>query len=292
MTLDAERMAQWQAAHRARVDAALQSVLSVPEEEKTLLSAMRYAAFGGKRLRALLVYAAAALTDGQDDVADAPAVAVELIHAYSLAHDDLPCMDDDDLRRGRLACHVRFGEAVALLAGDALQTQAFAVLAKSALSDPAHACYVLAQASGVLGMAGGQARDLETTARDIRGLEIMHQMKTGALIRASVALGASCGVALSPDENTALTRYADRIGLAFQVADDVLDVEGVSDALGKTAGKDAAQNKATYVSLLGLSEAKRLMNTLCEEARSALSLFGERARILKTLATQVVARSH
>lgn len=285
------QITQWQKTYRARVDAALQNAFPA-SENNTLLTAMRYATIGGKRLRALLVYAAAALTGGKDEVADAPAAAVELIHAYSLVHDDLPSMDNDDLRRGQPSCHIRFGEAAALLAGDALQAQAFSILAQSAMPDQARACATLAQASGACGMVGGQMRDLEAAADNIHALEAMHQMKTGALIRASVALGAACGAPLAQNEEEALARYADRVGLAFQVADDVLDVEGARDALGKTIGKDAAQNKTTYVSLLGIDEAKRLMHALCEEAHSALSLFGARAQMLKALATETVARSY
>jgi Geranylgeranyl pyrophosphate synthase len=287
---DDEYRALWQQARCERVAWVLDETFAALDDTSALIDAMRYAARGGKRVRALLVYAAAELAGSAPEVADAPAAAVELIHAYSLVHDDLPCMDDDILRRGQPACHVQFGEALALLAGDALQAQAFALLAQSDMPDPARACALLAQACGATGMVGGQARDCAVLARDIDALEAMHRMKTGALIRAAVALGAACGT-LSAHEEEALMHYADRAGLAFQVADDVLDVEGASAALGKTAGKDAEQNKTTYVSLLGLDEAKQRMRALYQEACEALALFGARAKPLDALAWQMIVRS-
>ncbi len=283
----------WQAMHRARIEAALDSFLTAPlAQTPQLWKAMRYAASGGKRWRALLVYAAAELSGADAAVADAPAAAVELLHAYSLVHDDLPCMDDDALRRGQPACHIAFGEALALLAGDALQTQAFLALAQSRMPEPAAACAALAKAAGAIGMVGGQVQDLSGEAATAEALEAMHRLKTGALIEAAVMLGAACGAPMGHVARTALARYAAAVGLAFQVADDVLDVEGSTPDLGKTAGKDAAQNKATYVALLGLEKAKDRMQALCGEAQRSLDVFGAAAWPLKALAAQAVMRSH
>ncbi|MDR2710217.1 MAG: polyprenyl synthetase family protein [Burkholderiales bacterium] len=291
----AAAMITWQATHRARVETALDQflvTLSSSAEASRLWDAMRYAALaGGKRWRALLVYATAQLGGAEVAIVDAPAAAVELLHAYSLVHDDLPCMDDDDVRRGQPSCHVAFGEALALLAGDALQTQAFWVLAQSKMRDPAAACALLASAAGASGMVGGQARDLSGEVATVQDLEAMHRRKTGALIEAAVMLGAACAT-LTPAKRAALTRYAAAVGLAFQIADDVLDVEGSTLDLGKTAGKDAAQNKVTYVTLLGLQNAKEKMRALCEEAQQALEIFGTAAWPLKALAAQAVTRSH
>jgi len=245
---------------------------------------MRYAALGGgKRVRPLLAYAAGEVAGADPDVVDAAAAAVELVHGYSLAHDDLPCMDDDTLRRGKPTCHVAFGEAMALLAGDALQALAFKVLAEGGMQD-----------SGVRGMAGGQAIDLEAVgaALDLPELETMHRMKTGALIRAAVRLGAACGRPLANAETVALDGYASAAGLAFQVVDDVLDVEGSAASLGKTAGKDAAQGKPTFVSLLGLRAAKARAEELRREAHAALAPFGGTARRLSELADWIVLRHH
>jgi farnesyl diphosphate synthase len=254
---------------------------------------MRYAVLGGgKRVRPLLAYAAGELTGADPDRVDAPAAAVELIHAYSLIHDDLPCMDDDVLRRGKPTCHVAFGEATALLAGDALQALAFSVLGSAALRDAGDACALLGQCAGAAGMAGGQALDLEATGRalTLAELEQMHRLKTGALIRASVALGARAGEPLAAHEQAALGVFAGAAGLAFQVVDDILDVEGSAATLGKTAGKDAAQGKATYVSLLGLAAARGYAETLRRDARAALAPFGARARRLAELADWLCVR--
>jgi farnesyl diphosphate synthase len=256
---------------------------------------MRYAALGGgKRVRPLLAYAAGEVAGADPDVVDAAAAAVELVHGYSLAHDDLPCMDDDTLRRGKPTCHVAFGEAMALLAGDALQALAFKVLAEGGLQDSGAACALLAEAAGVRGMAGGQAIDLEAVgaALDLPELETMHRMKTGALIRAAVRLGAACGRPLANAETVALDGYASAAGLAFQVVDDVLDVEGSAASLGKTAGKDAAQGKPTFVSLLGLPAAKARAEELRREAHAALAPFGGTARRLSELADWIVLRHH
>ena len=251
-------------------------------------------ASGGKRMRPLLAYAAGELAGASPDAVDAPAAAVELIHAYSLIHDDLPCMDDDTLRRGKPTCHVAFGEAMALLAGDALQALAFGVLAADLHSSHSDACALLADAAGMRGMAGGQAIDLDSVgvALPVTKLETMHRMKTGALIRAAVRLGAGRGRALGPTETRALDRYADSAGLAFQVVDDVLDVEGSAASLGKTAGKDLAQGKPTFVSSLGLAAAKARAEALRVEAKSALAPFGTSARRLAELADWIVLRVH
>jgi farnesyl diphosphate synthase len=260
-----------------------------------LHEAMRYAVLGGgKRIRPLLAYAAGEFAGADPDLVDVPAAAVELIHAYSLVHDDLPCMDNDTLRRGKPTCHVAFGEATALLAGDALQSLAFALLGESPMRDSGAACATLAVAAGAPGMAGGQAIDLASagTALSLAELQTMHRMKTGALIRAAVELGAACGRPLVPAESSALDVYARAAGLAFQVVDDVLDVEGTDAALGKTAGKDAEQQKPTYVSLLGLPQARRQAEALRAEACAALAPFGGASRRLVELADWIVLRNH
>ncbi len=295
MAADAD-FATWSADRRARVERALDRAL--PERTdaaRRLAEAMRYATLGGgKRMRALLAYAAGELAGANAGEVDAPAGAVEMIHAYSLVHDDLPSMDDDTMRRGRPTCHVAYGEATALLAGDALQAEAFALLAGSRMRDPAAACALLAEAAGVAGMAGGQAIDLDATGRAMTEAELehMHRLKTGALIRASVRLGAAAGRALSAGELAALDAYAAAAGLAFQVVDDVLDVEGSTATLGKTAGKDAAQGKPTYVSLLGLAGAKAKAAALGRDAHAALAPFGGAARRLAEIAESIVERTH
>jgi len=275
---------------RALPAAAMSPARHEAASRSQLHEAMRYAALGGgKRVRPLLAYAAGEFADADPAKVDASAAAVELIHAYSLVHDDLPCMDNDTLRRGKPTCHVAFGEATALLAGDALQSLAFALLAGSGAS-----CAMLASAAGASGMAGGQAIDLASsgTMLSLPELQTMHRMKTGALIRAAVRLGASCGRSLAHKESAALDTYAEAAGLAFQVVDDVLDVEGSATALGKTAGKDAAQQKPTYVSLLGLPEAKRHAEALRAQAAAALAPFRGAARRLVELADWIVLRKH
>jgi farnesyl diphosphate synthase len=260
---------------------------------KALGDAMRYAVLGGgKRARPLLAYAAGEATSANVARVDACAAAVELIHAYSLIHDDLPCMDDDTLRRGKATCHVAFGEATALLAGDALQSRAFAVLGRAPIEDAGAACALLAEAAGASGMAGGQAIDLAAAGKPLlpQELDTMHRMKTGAMIRASVQLGARCARALAADETAALDAYATAVGLAFQVVDDLLDVEGSTASLGKTAGKDAAQGKPTYASLLGPVEARRRLEVLHADAHAALRPFGVAARRLAELADWIVTR--
>jgi len=294
-SVDDVPFASWAAARRERVENALDRALPpVGEDAARLCEAMRYATLGGgKRIRALLAYAAGEFAGADPADVDAPAAAVEMIHAYSLVHDDLPSMDDDTMRRGRPTCHVAFGEATALLAGDALQSQAFEALGRANLRDAASACALLAQASGAIGMAGGQAIDLEATGRpmDELALETMHRMKTGALIRAAVRLGAAAGRALPHDAERALDAYAAAAGLAFQVIDDVLDVAGTSSALGKTAGKDAAQGKPTYVSLLGLDAARAKAHTLADDARAALAGHGGSRRLIE-IADDIVRRTH
>jgi farnesyl diphosphate synthase len=286
----------WSGERQQRIEHVLDRTLAPGAAGRdTLCRAMRYAALsGGKRIRPLLAYAAGEATGADPAIVDAAAAAVELIHAYSLVHDDLPCMDDDTLRRGQPTCHVAFGEAMALLAGDALQALAFGVLARGGLPSGALACALLAEAVGSRGMAGGQALDLDAVGATLAlpDLEMMHKMKTGALIRAAVRLGAACGRPLSGGEAAALDAYAGAAGLAFQVIDDVLDVEGSAASLGKTAGKDAARGKPTFVSLLGLAAAKQRADALRIEAYSALAPFGPSARRLAELADWIVLRSN
>jgi farnesyl diphosphate synthase len=290
----------WSGERQRRVEDVLERALpragnhSTPNLAK-LHDAMRYSVLGGgKRIRPLLAYAAGEFAHADPSDVDASAAAVELIHAYSLVHDDLPCMDDDTLRRGKPTAHVAFGEATALLAGDALQSLAFAVLGASAMRDPGTACATLGAAAGAPGMAGGQAIDLASTGTALALLELqtMHRMKTGALIRAAVQLGAACGRPLAPEESLALDVYASSAGLAFQVVDDVLDVEGSAEVLGKSAGKDAAQHKPTYVSLLGLAEAKRHAEALRAKACDALAPYRGAARRLVELADWIALRKH
>ncbi|GAA4343071.1 polyprenyl synthetase family protein [Pigmentiphaga soli] len=288
----------WMQRCAARAEAALERVLPEPSVAPGRLhEAMRYAILGpGKRVRPMLVYAAGQACGAgpeQDGALDAAAAAVELIHGYSLVHDDLPCMDDDVLRRGRPTVHVQFDEACALLVGDALQSLAFDVLARMPIA-PAltvQAVQVLAVASGSAGMAGGQAIDLDSVGRVLdRGqLEAMHRLKTGALLRASAALGGIAAAAGSA-QRRALDAYAQAVGLAFQVVDDILDVTGDSAQLGKTAGKDQADGKPTFVSLLGLDGARELARELRRQAHEALAGFGEPAARLAELADFVVRR--
>lgn len=281
----------WMAAVQARTEAALERFLpSTVTAPMRLHEAMRYASLGGgKRVRPLLCHAAGEAFGADPVRLDAPACAVELIHAYSLVHDDLPCMDDDVLRRGKPTCHVEYDEATALLVGDALQTLAFHILAEHGGTAPM--IVLLAQASGSRGMAGGQAIDLAAVGKalTVEELEFMHIHKTGALIRAAILLGAQVGGA---DDKALfqLSHYAGRLGLLFQVVDDILDAEASTATLGKTAGKDAAQNKPTYVSLLGLTDAKRKAAELRLEAKQALGTLGDRARRLIELTDYIVDR--
>lgn len=282
-----------------RVEAALDRCLPGGDTHPARLhQAMRYAVLGGgKRIRPLLTYAAGAAVGAPDARLDAPACAVELIHAYSLVHDDLPAMDDDDLRRGRPTCHRAFDEATAILAGDALQTQAFHILAHAPELDidprvRLRMIETLAMASGSRGMAGGQAIDLESVGRelDIAQLEDMHIHKTGALIRASVLLGALCADTLDEARLERLDHYAKCIGLAFQIQDDILDVVGDTAILGKTAGADLARDKPTYPALLGLDGARQRAAELLADAHTSLAGFGPEADALRELADYIIRR--
>ncbi|RNF86361.1 (2E,6E)-farnesyl diphosphate synthase [Montanilutibacter psychrotolerans] len=289
------RLAVW----RERADAALVRALPDPHTSpQRLHAAMHHAVLlGGKRMRPLLVYASGALFDADTDVLDAPAAAVELVHAYSLVHDDLPAMDDDALRRGQPTVHVAFDEATAILAGDALQALAFTVLAQAPADATTRVALLgtLAGAAGAAGMCGGQALDLDATGAaasiDLAALERLHALKTGALIRAAVRMGALCGGA-STTELAQLDRYADALGLAFQVRDDILDVEGDSATLGKTAGKDEAQDKATFPALIGLDASRARLDELAVVMHAALAPFGERAAALASLAEFAARRNH
>ena len=307
-----EALARW----AARTEASLERLLPDPAIEPVgLHAAMRHATLGGgKRMRPLLVYAAGAATGADEARLDAPAAAVELVHAYSLVHDDLPAMDDDDLRRGRPTVHVAFDEATAILAGDALQTLAFTTLAAADAPAQLRIDWVqaLAAASGAAGMCGGQALDIDATGQgqepglrhlrpatgdpdsapaSLLRLERMHALKTGALIRAAVRMGALAGGA---DAATLaqLDHYAGALGLAFQIRDDLLDIEASSEQLGKTAGKDVAQAKSTYPALLGMDGARARLGELATSMRDALAPFGARAAALAALGELAVRRSH
>ena len=287
----------WNTARLAEVEAALSHWVAEDAPER-LSDAMRYAVLdGGKRLRPLLVLAACEAVDGNAEAALRAACAVELIHAYSLVHDDMPCMDNDVLRRGKPTVHVKFGEAGALLAGDALQALAFELLAPEGDAVPAaiqaNLCRLLARAAGHEGMAGGQAIDLASVGLALNedALRRMHRMKTGALLQGSVEMGAVCG-APSPAALDALRDYGAALGLAFQVVDDILDVTQDSATLGKTAGKDAAHDKPTYVSLLGLEPSRAYAENLLAQALAALAASGlQNTAALRALAQMVVQRS-
>jgi len=283
----------------SRVDKALdQQLPDTAIEPSRLHEAMRYATFnGGKRVRPILVYASGLACGGRPEQLDMAACAVELIHSYSLVHDDLPAMDDDDLRRGKPTCHRAYDEATAILVGDALQSLAFRLLSNGQQHVPAETSLrmvqLLATASGSRGMAGGQAMDIDAvnTELSLPELEIMHIHKTGALIRASVQLGALAGSGTEQQQRQ-LGHYAKAVGLAFQVQDDILDVVSDTDTLGKTQGKDAAANKPTYPGLLGLDGARQKARELLDEALAALSGFGPEADQLRHLARYVVQRVH
>ncbi|CAH0156303.1 Farnesyl diphosphate synthase [Massilia sp. Bi118] len=287
----------WMEGVQARTEDALGRFLPAAESKPAKLhEAMRYTTLGGgKRVRPLLAHAAGELFGAADDAVARAACAVEMIHVYSLVHDDMPCMDDDALRRGKPTVHVAYDEATALLVGDALQAQAFEVLAGAGDVAPARLVTMLrllAEAAGSAGMCGGQAIDLDSVGfkLTLEELERMHQLKTGAMLRVSVLLGALCGKDLSPQELDALKAYSRAIGLAFQVVDDVLDATADSATLGKTAGKDAAANKPTYVSILGLEPSKALAEQLRRQAHEALTPFGEQALRLRELADLIVQR--
>ena len=286
----------WREARQAAVEQAL--CVGVPSETPAGLGdAMRYAVLdGGKRLRPLLVLAASEAVGGNAAAALRAACATELIHAYSLVHDDLPSMDNDVLRRGKPTVHVKFGEADALLAGDALQALAFELLTPEGDEVPAATqatlCRLLARAAGSQGMAGGQAIDLASVGLALNEAQLreMHRLKTGALLQGSVEMGAACVGTVAPAALAALRDYGAAIGLAFQVVDDVLDATADSATLGKTAGKDAADNKPTYVSILGLEPSRALAQTLRLDAHAALAPFGDKALRLRELADLIVQR--
>jgi geranylgeranyl pyrophosphate synthase len=278
-----------------RAEAALLARLPEPQPPAAcLLEAMRYATLnGGKRVRACLVYAAGESFGANAELLDDAASAVEMIHSYSLIHDDLPCMDDDDLRRGRPTCHRAFDEATALLAGDALQALAFDVLTRTDDARRLAMARLLARAIGAGGMAGGQAMDLAAVGRtlDLPSLEEMHRRKTGALIHASVLLGAYAGHGADATRLDALDRYGKAIGLAFQIVDDILDEEGETQTLGKTSGADRARGKPTYPFVLGLEASKQRAQQLKLSALESLRPLGDNARLLIDLADYIVERN-
>lgn len=289
----------WASQIQTRTESVLSGLLpSADVAPQRLHTAMRYVILGGgKRVRPLLAHAAGELFGASAEKVDYAAAAVELIHAYSLVHDDLPCMDDDDLRRGKPSCHKQFDEATALLVGDALQSLAFQALAQPELCKDAQQqmkmIHLLAIASGSRGMAGGQAIDLASVGISLtqQELEFMHIHKTGALIRAAVLLGAYCTEAPDASRLQALDRYAKYIGLAFQVVDDILDTQADTATLGKTAGKDAEQNKPTYVTILGLARAKEFARELHADALDSIAPFGEDGQRLAQLADFITQRS-
>ena len=287
--------------YRARVEQALEQRLPGADiHPGQLHQAMRYAVLsGGKRIRPILVYATGKAVGVEPAVLDGPACAVEFIHAFSLIHDDLPAMDNDDLRHGKPTCHKAFGEAIALLAGDALQALAFQVLAQDPTMtlQPAirlHLVATLAQAAGSRGMAGGQAIDLAAVGKELTlaELENMHIHKTGALIRASVLMGALSQEALPAASLQQLDHYAKCIGLAFQIRDDILDVTADTRTLGKAQGADALLNKPTYPALLGLEGARNHARTLVDEALASLQAFGPEADVLRWIAAYIVERPY
>ncbi|WP_341902585.1 polyprenyl synthetase family protein [Polaromonas sp. YR568] len=289
----------WSAQQLATVEQALSRWVAPSDAPAGLGDAMRYAVLdGGKRLRPLLVMAACDAVGGNTQAALRAACAVELIHAYSLVHDDMPCMDNDVLRRGKPTVHVQFGEAQALLAGDALQALAFDLLTPDDGSvdaaTQARLCRMLAKAAGYQGMAGGQAIDLASVGKplDSKQLHEMHRLKTGALLQASVLMGAACGQ-VSPAAQEALGQYGAAVGLSFQVVDDILDVVADSATLGKTAGKDAAQDKPTFVSLMGLDASRAYAQQLLAQALASLDATGlGNTHALRALADMLVNRAH
>ena len=292
----------WSAAQRDVIETALSRWVACPSDAPALAGladAMRYAVLdGGKRLRPLLVLAGCAAVQGNAQAALRSACAVELIHAYSLVHDDMPCMDNDVLRRGKPTVHVKFGQALALLAGDALQALAFELLTPEddGVEAPTQArlCRMLAKAAGFEGMAGGQAIDLASVGLPLSSEQLheMHRLKTGALLQASVMMGAACG-SISAQADQALRDYGAAIGLAFQVVDDILDVTADAATLGKTAGKDAAQDKPTFVSLMGLPASQQYAQQLLAQALASLEASGlGNTHALQALADMLVNRHH
>ena len=280
-----------------RVDRYLNDLFSMDTSNQHLMKAMRYAGIeGGKRIRPLLVYASATAVGARVEDADAPACAVELIHSYSLVHDDLPAMDDDDLRRGKLSVHKAFNEATAILVGDALQSLAFQCLTLQNPNLTAETKLamigILSKAAGAEGMTGGQAMDLYAESKNIKlsSLENIHRLKTGALIKASIKLGAMCNPKTTDRQFILLDKFADNIGLAFQVQDDVLDEISDTKTLGKPQGSDRAQSKTTYVSLLGVDKAREKAINLSKDAIDSLTELSCSADALRELATFIVTR--
>lgn len=290
-----DQLQAWQLRIERALAARLPSEAVVPER---LHAAMRYSVLGGgKRIRPALLFATALTLGLTEDEVEAAACAIELVHAYSLVHDDLPAMDNDDLRRGRPTCHKAFDDATAILVGDALQPLAFELLARDAALPESTAVRLrlitlLAEASGSFGMAGGQAIDMAAQGRalDLAGIEQMHARKTGALIRASVMMAAECAAGLEPRLKAALASFAGAIGLAFQIQDDLLDVIGETAVLGKTAGADQALAKPTYPAVAGVAASRACVGTLHERALGALEPFGERAEPLRLLSDWLLAR--
>jgi farnesyl diphosphate synthase len=289
-------MVQW----RQQVDTAMDSWLPSESTNPTSLhKAMRYSVLnGGKRIRPILTYATGESFGVTIDKVNIPACAIELIHAYSLIHDDLPAMDDDDLRRGRPTCHIAHGEAMAILAGDALQALAFRILShygeKLTNNQRIEMIKILTLASGSRGMAGGQAIDLDSVGKQITitELENMHIHKTGALIRACINMGALCAENISSEELKILDHYAKCIGLAFQIKDDILDIESDTEILGKTQGADEAKNKPTYPALIGLAESKKMAKDLLEQSLNSLGKLNLQTSRLSELAYFIIERNH
>lgn len=289
---------QWSAACLDLIESFLEKQLPATNcAPARLHEAMRYTVMsGGKRIRPLLSFAAGELSGADKERTVVAGAAVELIHAYSLVHDDLPCMDNDVLRRGKPTCHIKYDEPTALLVGDSLQSLAFQLLAEFSLTEDPYIQLQMIQhlafAAGSRGMAGGQAIDLDSVGKmlSLPELEFMHIHKTGALIRSAVILGAHCGSGLTKDQLKQLDHFAKCIGLAFQVIDDILDAEASTATLGKTAGKDAKNDKPTYVSILGIKQARELAQTLRQEANSVLDQFGSNALRLQQITDFIVQR--
>lgn len=284
---------------RERIDSGLkQLVQNMPNHAPSLKQAMEYALLmGGKRMRPFLVHATGEMLGVKQTDLDGPAMAIEAIHAYSLIHDDLPAMDDDDLRRGHPTCHIKFDEATAILAGDALQTLGFEVLCEAPLSDESKRLSlikILSSASGYQGMCGGQAMDLAATDTRINQsqLELLHSKKTGALIVACVEMAMTLADDISSQSKQSLQKYAQTIGLAFQVQDDILDVTGDSETLGKPQGSDLEQNKSTYPALMGLEAAQLYLEELHHQALQALRALPYNTQLLQSFTDLVIRRNH
>lgn len=284
--------------YQQRVEALLETEINTASHAEKVRAAMQYSLLnGGKRVRPVLVYMANQLLQGDLSNADAAASAIECIHSYSLVHDDLPAMDDDDLRRGKPTCHIQFDEATAILAGDGLQALAFDLLSRPATIAPAIQLQMiqsLARNSSHQGMVGGQSIDLSNEGKRIpvETLELMHRHKTGALINCSIEMGALSSEQASTKDLTRLAHYSDAIGLAFQVKDDILDIEADTETLGKPQGSDLALEKSTYPSLLGLDGAKQKLAQLNQQAQDNLASFGDRAEPLRWLANYIVERQY